>query len=267
MKIEDYIGLSQLKKKEFCIELENNNPEFSLKSLSGKSPYHLPIFVLKNTGIEFCYIPETITKIGFDEEDEKNAIKIIDPLPLDLQELRPSFSEKINPFFVSRKPFTNQNAYEIGLLNKQKIDLSMPYFTKFDNAHKIAGIYNLSLPSEYQWECFCRGMTTSLFCFGNKVPSTKQLEKWLNWNLDNEEELNTNSFDMLGLFFGEWCIDDYKKSHKKTEKSLKSKVIKGGGAYFWPWQEQEWIWCLSSIRFPSSELIDKKAVFRLVKNL
>lgn len=267
MDLTEYLNISENIRKDFCRSLEQTCPDFSFRRFLNSRYLNIPVFIHRETGIEFCFIPSTSTKIGFDTEDEKKALKLTNPLPLTLNELRPSFQLNIKPFFISRGPFSNKDAAAINLIKKEGQNLSLPYFSKLDIAEKVAKKYNLSLPSEYQWECSCRATTSSLFCFGDKLLSQKDLAKWLSWNIVDEEKLNMNLFGLYGLFFGEWCADFYKKSHDQKAIKTKARVIKGGGAYFWPWQDQEWIWCLSAIRFPSSELPKKEAAFRLVKNI
>ena len=64
---------------------------------------------------------------------------------------------------------------------------------------------------------------------------------------------------------GEWCGDYYKKNNRSL--ATDDFVIKGGGAYFWPWQSDEWIWCMSAMRMSSDGLIDGECGFRLVYDL
>lgn len=70
---------------------------------------------------------------------------------------------------------------------------------------------------------------------------------------------------MYGIYTGEWCSDYYKKNH--CSENAQGFVIKGGGAYFWPWQADEWIWCMSAMRMSSEGLIDGECGFRLVYDL
>jgi len=46
-----------------------------------------------------------------------------------------------------------------------------------------------------------------------------------------------------------------------------SSVVRGGGSQFWPWQDEEWIWCASAMRMPSSGLFDGRCGFRLAHDL
>ena len=71
-----------------------------------------------------------------------------------------------------------------------------------------------------------------------------------------------------GIFFGEWCSDVFKLSHAENASAISgSNVIKGGAAYFWPWQDQEWVWCMCAMRMPSTDLDEGVAVGRPVFGL
>ena len=115
-----------------------------------------------------------------------------------------------------------------------------------------------------EWEYACRGGRHSLFCFGNSLPAESKLEKWLSWDLSSLIELNHNDFGLYGLFFGEWCSNDFTFNLGLGSGTVSgSKAVRGGGALFFPWQDEEWVYCLSAFRMPSKDLLENKATFRL----
>jgi hypothetical protein len=80
----------------------------------------------------------------------------------------------------------------------------------------------------------------------------------------------TNGFGLYGLFVGEWCADLFTSSYTfpaASESASGPRVVRGGGAFFWPWQDQEWVWCMSAMRSSSTDLPDGKCGFRFVRNI
>ncbi|HKD28352.1 MAG TPA: SUMF1/EgtB/PvdO family nonheme iron enzyme [Xanthobacteraceae bacterium] len=121
------------------------------------------------------------------------------------------------------------------------VPATYPAFLTRSEAEEVTRLLGGSLPSEEQWEYACRAGTSSLFCFGSKVLSKDQLERWLEWDL-SDPNLASNGFGLTGLFFGEWCRDLFTKSYASdAEKLPNAYAIRGGGAYFWPWQDEEWV--------------------------
>ena len=57
------------------------------------------------------------------------------------------------------------------------------------------------------------------------MPNELELEKWLSFDFTNLDEINCNKFGLYGVFTGEWTNSNMEDGY----------VIKGGGAYFWPW--------------------------------
>jgi formylglycine-generating enzyme required for sulfatase activity len=79
-----------------------------------------------------------------------------------------------------------------------------------------------------------------------------------------------NAFGLHGLFVGEWCLDFFAMSYEPNASLAadgSARVVRGGGAFFWPWQDQEWVWCMSAMRCPSTDLPEGKSGFRLIRNL
>ena len=68
----------------------------------------------------------------------------------------------------------------------------------------------------------------------------KSIFKVINHGMETYEDNSE-----FGIYTGDWCSDYYKTSDCELED--KEYVIRGGGAYFWPWQADEWIWCMSAM--------------------
>lgn len=124
------------------------------------------------------------------------------------------------------------------------------------------------LPLEREWEYLCRGGTTTLFPFGNTLPDDEELARWLSYDFRSLAELRANAFGLYGLFSAEWCANPFRTSLMDDAPVLDgSDAIRGGGAYFWPWQADEWVWCMSAMRSPASGLENGEACLRLVRDL
>jgi formylglycine-generating enzyme required for sulfatase activity len=122
------------------------------------------------------------------------------------------------------------------------------------------------LPYEMEWEYACRANTKTLFVWGNVLPMEEELAGWL--NLRRPDKWKSNAFGLYALFSGDWCNDEYRPSHEERAEVIPGVfVIKGGGSIFWPWQDEEWIWCMPANRMPSTGLIERKCAFRLVREL
>jgi formylglycine-generating enzyme required for sulfatase activity len=120
------------------------------------------------------------------------------------------------------------------------------------------------LITEVQWEYACRAGTTSLFFFGDSLPTHRMLERFLTSDLDSA---SSNPFGLLGLFIGEWCREHFRSSYSSTKESS-AYSIRGGGSVFWPWQGSEWGYCVSAARMPSTDWADGgRAAVRLVREL
>src|SRR5262249_15927562 len=124
------------------------------------------------------------------------------------------------------------------------------------------------LPREAEWEYACRATTNTLFVWGNKLLPDKELETWITSEFSEgwERKLSCNRFGLYGLFDGEWCEDQFRETYDPSEAPRKGEfAVRGGGSLFWPWQNEEWLWCMSPMRISSSGLFeDRCAGFRLV---
>ncbi|MFM1653414.1 formylglycine-generating enzyme family protein [Brevibacillus sp. B_LB10_24] len=222
-----------------------------------------PAFIHEPSGQRFRYIPGGQFRMGLSEGEEAAARKLCNPFPANIGEMRPVRLIKISPFLMGERPvLTRELGGETGNYPNAAA------YVSFDTARKHAHRYGMTLPSEAQWEYACRAGTETLFTFGDRLPEESELAEWLTFDFSAGYG-RANGFGMYGLFIGEWCSDVFTDSYEPDlgKSNDGPRVVRGGGAYFWPWQDQEWVWCMSAMRCPSTDLPDGECGFRFVRNL
>jgi formylglycine-generating enzyme required for sulfatase activity len=127
------------------------------------------------------------------------------------------------------------------------------------------------LPKEAQWEYACRAGTQTLFVWGNDLVPKEELTKWLclDFKEGYEARCRCNGYGLYGLFTGEWCQEEYRGNYSPSAPIRHGeRVVRGGAAMFWPWQDDEWVWCMPAMRMPESGLFaGRQAGFRLIYDL
>lgn len=209
-------------------------------------------FTHRQTGIAFNYIFGGTYQMGLSAEEEANAREITDPIPFTLSDAQPTRTVEVAAFLVSKFPLVNKAVSE--LLNDWEYDEEdafTPASLSLENISSLQEITKCRLPYEEEWEYACRATTTSLFVFGDTIPEDDELEKWLSPDYSDTGNLKANRFGLYGLFPGEWCADEF-----DPVKHPRERVIRGGGAYFYPWQDNEWVMCMSAFRMPSGYIGD-----------
>ncbi|HVG07852.1 MAG TPA: SUMF1/EgtB/PvdO family nonheme iron enzyme [Thermoanaerobaculia bacterium] len=226
----------------------------------------LPTFLHRKTGIPFKLVAGGAFRMGLSEEEEQRARQICDPIPATLEEMRPVHERRVQTALVSVTPVLWRH---FGEWRRNPTEASDgPRFVTRSEALSFAETLGCRLPSETEWEYACRAGNQSLFTWGDDLPSDEELEGWLSWDLSDLEQVRTNRFGLAGLFFEEWCADPFAVSYEQDAPiEPDSFTIRGGGAFFWPWQDEEWVWCMSAMRMPSTGLLDGTAAFRLVADL
>jgi hypothetical protein len=203
----------------------------------------------------FHRIPTGVYQVGLSEEEYASLLKISPSPNITRSELEPVIRvELADGLFVGERPFTVEDSIALGLaVDGDEVE---PAMVTLKEARALCSSIGCRLPVEVEWEIACRGLTTSPFVWGDKVPTRKELDRWLNWDLSAPRQ-QSNEFGLKGLFFGEWCDEPFRFSRSvSAEVEDGSVVVKGGGAQFWPWQDEEWVWCLPAMRIPSSGLFE-----------
>lgn len=237
------------KNDRFDIHIQNNT------IIATYLPYNL----------EFVYIPKGIYNKGLSSKERQQAKEISATIIFDEDEMVCKNNIEVSDFLITRTPILNSFANKY--IKKDYFygeDLFAAYLKK-EEVDILCQQLSLRLPTEIEWEYSVRAGSTDLFTFGKRLPDDEQLEKWLSYDFSDLASLNCNYFGLYGIYTGEWCSDYYKKNDNSLE--TRDFVIKGGGAYFWPWQEEEWVWCISAMRMSSKGLIDGECGCRLVYDL
>lgn len=217
--------------------------------------------------LDFVYIPSGTFYKGLTDIECNQAKRIYSEKLFKVSEMRPITKISVSEFLVTRTPVLNyfMNKY-INISFFSSEDMYATYVTK-DVADALCNKLSLRLPSEDEWEYFVRAGSKDLFTFGSALPCDLELERWLNFDFSELSNNNYNDFGVYGLYIGDWCSNMYQKTYNMNEDKSKYFSIRGGGAYFWPWQNNEWVWCMSAMRMPSSELIDNECGLRLIYDL
>jgi formylglycine-generating enzyme required for sulfatase activity len=273
LKLKDILNMTQMEKQDYFDQLLYKKPELSSIFLRHDTKL-LPTFIHRQSGLEFSYIPGGDFEMGFSQKEELVAKHICEPEPIqaNIDEMRPVTNVKVQSFLISRYPILNCIANQFLCSYNQELGndklLYSPAYLSREQAEELAEKLGCRLPYEKEWEYACRSETQTLFVFGDRLPGEKELERWLSLDFSDTKKLAANSFGLYGMFVGEWCMDKYRLSYDEFAQTEDgSYVIRGGGSLFWPWQDQEWVWCMSAMRMPSKDLIDGTCGLRLVFDL
>jgi formylglycine-generating enzyme required for sulfatase activity len=263
--LELFSSMNFQEKRMFLNEtLRTKKKYFLISDLQNESSL-LPTLVHRQTGLEFSYVLGGEFDMGLSEEEEMIARKICNPFPANIDEMRPVSRITIQSFLISKLPILNELAAKFINHRYDKKNKFYPAYLDRHHAKYLVQELGGRLPYEREWEYACRAKTKTLFVFGNELPQNKELEKWISWDFSNMKNLLANPFGLYGLFIGEWCEDKYKLNYNESSSTEdNSYVIRGGASNFWPWQDEEWVWCMSAMRMPSTDLLDGTCGLRVV---
>lgn len=216
--------------------------------------------------LEFVYVPEGKYNKGLSINERRQAQIINEDVQFQDDEMEYEEGIIVRDMLVTRTPILNEFVnkfipykFHIG---EEKI---AAYMKKKDIDH-LCDKLQLRLPTEKECEYYIRAGSSELFAFGKELPTDEELDGWLNLDFSNIKLLKCNKFGLYGIYTGEWCSDKYRmNSDSEYEESF---VVKGGAAYFWPWEDNnEWIWCMSAMRMSSDGLVDEECGARLIYDI
>jgi formylglycine-generating enzyme len=195
-------------------------------------------------GIEYAWVPGGSMVIGMSDEEDRAAAAISLQQRYSIEDLRPAELRTFPDLLVSILPV--------------QATKGLPQLVSIEDAEASVKVLGGRLPTTDEWEWFCRGGSTSLFWWGDHLGHERNFPALLGVG---EDVCNyaSNGYGLKSLFWGEWTSSEHPEPPARW--------IRGGGSYFWPWQDDEWVWCMSCMRFSSSLHIDGNCAFRVVIDL
>jgi formylglycine-generating enzyme required for sulfatase activity len=139
--------------------------------------------------VEFRFLFAGRYEMGFSEGEERASRILADSPPLTISEMRPGHLVAISPFFVSAAPLSVRIAKRfLGDTLESQIETQPAFLTK-RQADRLCEKLDGSLPTEEQWEYLCRAGSQTLFMWGDTLSAYEQLERLLDWEIENNESV------------------------------------------------------------------------------
>jgi formylglycine-generating enzyme required for sulfatase activity len=257
-------------------------PEFEyVESRRYKTGYVIPTFRHRMSDVMFNLLPGGQFRMGLSDREYQDAICLRNCREDLLRELMPARDVAVKPFLMSRfplmEPFVREHVQLArGLFRPEFSDVPgdpVPIYMTRDEAKTITEKFGFFLPTEAQWEFAVRGGTTTLFYFGSTLPDKETLGcKILLTKFDTDaidDVAVANPFGLIGMLTGSWCRERYAPAGQvlRDEEAQEDGpyVVRGGGAIFWPWQNQsEWMMCMSAMRMSSDDFEDSTCAAQVV---
>ena len=218
---------------------------------------------MKSDKVQFTRIPAGEALLGLRRGDPE-VLSLIEEDGVWWESMSPQRLESMPEFSISTSPISYEQVRAVlpGVPIPEGVAVHQVARVGWGVADKAAKLLGGRLPTEDEWEYACRGGSQSLFSFGRLSEDDDPLEPWMRWEVDVGAE---NGYGLKCLYTGEWCSGFWglrTSTGPQIEEGVR--VMRGGGAYFWPWQDEEWRWCMSASRTPSSQLPDSEWSFRVV---
>ena len=103
----------------------------------------------------------------------------------------------------------------------------------------------------------CRAGTTTLFCFGDSLPDEAE-HALARLGSSVPDQRPANDFGLAGSSSASGA-DRYRPSYNQARRRP-GVCVRGGGASSGHGRYEEWVWCMSAMRMPSSDLPDSACV-------
>jgi hypothetical protein len=267
MTIDDWIALDARNRKDALTAIAGDalsNNHFLIDEDSLNSNYPRLIINLHGIEIFFRVIFSHIAGFGLSVTCQEKAEAIDSPLQANIEEMKPYTTRQLKSFAVAELPISEMDVKKI--IPAYQNSRNYPAYLYRDQIEQCCQYLGARLPTEKEWEAFVRCGVDRVFPFGDTIPSEENLGLWMEF--DYCEKMAVLENGIKGIFFGEWCHDEFHVNHEIGSQTVRNAyVIKGGGAYFWPWQDEEWVWCMCAMRMPSTDLDEGLAVGRIVIGL
>lgn len=165
-----------------------------------------------------------------------------------LAALTPDREKKLGAFLIADRPVSTE-LIERSLKSSYLDDEEPPMISLFD-AREFCKIHALELPTYWELEtAFRGGRTGELFPFGDELLTDDELDFWMDIQFKRSKK---NSIGLSGVLWGGWTITQYSSiADGYYEFDV---AVKTPAAGLWPWQDDEWIFCLNAMHIPSSLL-------------
>jgi len=249
-------------------------PKFKyVRSCRYTTGFVISTFQHRESGVEFNLLPGGRFQMGLSEQEYQDALGLPNCREDMLTGLMPAKDVTLEPFLMSRFPlreqFVRQHVQLVRGVFRPEFsddpDEHVPVYLTRDEVETVTGKFGFLLPAEAQWEYAVRGTTTTLFYFGSAIPDRETLANKILLTRFSADVIGdgtiANPFGLIGMLTGSWCRERYGpvgKPHPiSTPQDNGPYVVRGGGAIFWPWQNQsEWMMCMSAMRMSSDDFED-----------
>jgi hypothetical protein len=150
----------------------------------------------------------------------------------------------------------------------RRLPQHLPALVDWPTADALVRKIGCRLPTEVEWEYLCRGGASTLFAWGESIPTANELSGWFVPDYSYQPTKPCNGFGLYDLFCGEWCSSEYRESYQPGAEVQKGvRVVRGRAAALgWPWQDCEWLWALPCMRMPSTASNDPRYAIRFVRD-
>ncbi len=156
---------------------------------------------------------------------------------------------ELSSFLISESPIQRALLKDaVALLDDEE-----PPMVSYADAAAFCDKFSLDLPTYWELEIAFRGSgARELFPFGNTLMDEEAMEEWMSSDWSASESLRRNSTGLVGILWGGWSKTPYGEICRGTDTV--DVAVKLPVAGLWPWQDEEWIFCLNAMHVPSSML-------------
>jgi formylglycine-generating enzyme required for sulfatase activity len=239
----------------------------SAKTYDKKDPIRIASVIDSSTGIVFNVVPGGSFLMGLSDEEfealqENDTKGDVEASGVDMRTLRPVHRVAVPPFLLARFPLLHAQCSELIALDDEDgrpefegRTRNIPIYLNQKEIGRVLKKTGYRLPSEAEREYACRAGTTSLFYFGNRL--TRPLEKTaclVDYSSEDRNDKASNRYGLVGLGVADLCADTWHSNYKGAPEDAAPwsekgpRVVRGGAAALYPWQNGEWLLLMSAMR-------------------